>query len=77
MMKNLEDRERAILKMALSYAYANFDSFVEAFPYVSEAEPDGDKSMIEMLPGRKIIIDPPTDEEVNQLSRKMGLGFIV
>lgn len=72
MTQKLDDRERAILKMALSYAYANFDDFIEAFPYVSEAEPDGDKCIID-----KIIIEPPTDEDVNRLSMKIGLGPIV
>lgn len=71
-MTKLEDRERAILKMALSYAYANVDDFKEAFPYVSESEPDGDKCIID-----KIIIDPPTEEDVNRLSKKLGLGSIV
>jgi hypothetical protein len=70
-MNKLDERERAILKMALSYAYANIDDFREAFPYVSEAEPDGDKCIID-----RTIIDPPKGEDVDALSKKMGLGSI-
>jgi hypothetical protein len=73
MLDRLNERERAILKMALSYAYSNADDVCDAFARSTEQDPDNEDGKCSI---DGVVIDPPTDEDINRLAAKLGLGRI-
>lgn len=73
MLDQLNERERTILKMALSYAHANSDDVCDAFAGSTEEDPDNEAGKCSI---DGVVIDPPTDEDINRLANKLGLGRI-
>lgn len=64
----LSERDKLILHMVLSYAHANVDELSDAFADYSEDDPDGEEGKVRVGDER---IDPPTDEELASLSRRL------